>query len=176
MYAESNKSVFAGHELTEDEPGALCWHLRHPTSEHHPMTVTVTDEGIMLQYPGVRHTRMSLSGFVGELDPKYLASKFITWDPNEANEALTAFIGNLEQQACNGDLEAENALERIHNLTGDGKACSTPEDWGDRIESFDDLSPLAGYPGADKLIALHARFRETFLATYKLVDGKPVRQ
>ena len=198
--AEHNKLMFTGHELVEDQ--AQCWHLRNPENPHNPVTVTVTDDGVMLQYPwhpGGQVTKMRLADFVSEITPEYLAGWFLRkrWSRVGAEKHYDALVQQMEQLGIDGIDEGYQMAEELRD-----RKQLRPEmfdsivQWqkhlGDLLEEmingigrFSDplIEADEAYPSPEhdpdevsKLAAIHDRFRELFMASYRIRDGKAVRR
>jgi hypothetical protein len=167
--SRNHQTMFAGHALTVVNDGPVArWHLTKPDAP--TVEITVTDRQIQVEIDGEAvHAEMDLTTFVGELTPDYLAEQFLVWQPDLADDRLRAAITDKEQEAEHGDHEAEAEAERLDTLGA--AACVSPDTWQET-----ELDPLAGYDRTwlDRLIAVHDRFRETYLAEFRLVDGRSV--
>ncbi len=191
--------VFAGHELetvVEDGP-VPCWRLTRPDAPNADVLITSTPGGIVLQCKGLglkkgRTSDMTLGSFVGELEPDYLASKFLTrkWCPITA---AVHFSGLLRKIEADGDEDDWNLADKLRaKRRTDSSIFDSMELWYaglsadlDPLVERDsplldrgDITPPAEYPSEQihLLTALHTRFRETFMAAYRLVGDKPVRR
>lgn len=198
-------TMYAGHGLepvVEDGP-VPCWRLTHPSTDAHDVFVTATPKGVVIQCQEQRSGRTSdvpLSDFVGELTPDYLARKFLkrVWTRASAEECFEALIQKLDRlgiDAMNDDateMAAALRQKRDRSVTMFDSAGDWQRELAQEIRSmvqgigwFDDplvrvsdTRPELGYPDEDvaRLVAIHGRFRELFMATYRLVDGVPVRR
>jgi len=139
------KTMFAGHELAVVEDGPVPrWRLTRPDNDN-TVLINDTPKGVAICCGKQwRTSTIPLSDFVGELDPNYLAEKFglPKRRPEDKNLPEPAGIGWDRFSAVLPEDDEEDA----------------PQEY-----SAHDLALLA---------AIHARFRETFMAKYRLVGGR----
>jgi len=191
--------MFAGHVLAVvDDGSVVSFEMKQPGSKYNDIIITSTPRGVILQYaPSGAMSSMELSDFVSEMEPNYLATKFLQpkWSPEAARSHLDSLIQDLTQLGRDGIDEgyemAEELRTRKHAFSG---IFDSPAEWqkhlgdllGDMIHGAGQFSdPLIdeseAYPPlaydqeeVGKLTAIHDRFRKLFLKTMRLEQGRPV--
>jgi hypothetical protein len=198
-------TMFAGHTLAvivDDRP-VKCWSIRPPNiTDFNSVMVTATPAGVVLQRIDRKRGMPSdipLTGFVGELDPGYLAEKFLTkqWTRESAARHFEALIRKLELLATDGHEDAAESAAELRRLRlRDTTMFDSHGEWEknlaseldsliDGIGRFDDpmidasdRTPPLEYVADDvaRLTAIHGRFRDLFMAAYRLEDGEVVKR
>lgn len=196
-------TMLAGHTLAVivDDGPVRCWWLKHYEINGPSAAVSTTAHGTILIEVGTRQWTgtIPLSDFVGELDPGYLATKFLKkqWTRASAERHFAGLIRKLELLATDGlDDAAESAAElrRLRRL--EPSMFDSHGEWEKNLASeldalvngigrFDDpmidaseRTPPLEYVADDvaRLTAIHGRFRELFMAAYRLEDGEVIKR
>lgn len=182
----------AEHRLTPllRDTAVQCWRLLDDNNPQSDMEITLTPSGVTLVCNAFRqpvmHAGMFLTEFMGEMDAKYLARRFLTkqWSPRHAEDFLTEMKTTLVLYAKSEDperaREALGFLEELNNCGAFGdpfeSALAWQRDFGQIIEDMVekdlfDLSecyPPEVYPTdhVGLLAAYQYRFREQYMKHY----------
>jgi len=202
--AEYFNAMFSRHELevvTEGGP-VQCWRLARPNTDTNAMLITATPEGVVIQYvkeKAGKTSTMDLATFVSETDACWLADQFLTkqWSPEAARGhlkgmLLTLMMVEAETETYHiiaSDLAASLRHKREHepqlfdsaaewqkNLSEELDAMIGVDQYGDQLIDESEAFPPLTFDAEDvaQLCAVHDRFRDLFMARYRIVAGQPV--
>ena len=173
MYpAVLNDLMFAGYKLVpvEQDGPDRSWKLTHPTKPPVMVMASMTHRGLaFLTEKNPYQGQVTLQEFIGELDPAYLADKFLRWFPRKAQFYLSRTRLHKGLAASDGDGEAAEEIRFIDQQTGETMASAHV--WRQQGSEYN-WSPLAGYDELElaTVLSVHNQFRKTFNAQFRLTD------
>ena len=188
-----------------DVGSVTCWCLSNSGNLNRSRDVQITSSPmgmtIMTRMGQFRawSSDIPLTDFVGELTSEYLASKFLTlqWTREAAERHFWYLVGKLEAACVDGEDDACDIVEDMRNKHTrdlsifeseggwqkglaqelDAMLCGIGRFADPMIEAHESIPPL-GYDADEvaQLVAIHNRFRETFVALYRVVGDELIRR